>query len=280
MHLSSARRVVLFALNCISVACARPAAGVQREHVIEDLTTLAPLLDTTGFRGTILIYDLRHDRLQAIHPEGADTRRIPASTFKIVNALVALETGVVHDAHTVIAWDSVLRPRRELNRDLDLASAFRLSAVPHFQRLARMAGLARLQHFVDTLRYGNRDLSGGVDQFWLTGGLRVAPREQVALLVRLYLDELPFSQRTMATVREIMESERTPRGVIRSKTGWATMADGREVGWWVGWVERGANPVFFASVIEGDRPGPRFGPARTEVTRAVLRRLGFLDPAP
>lgn len=280
MHQYSAfmLRSFTFPVCFLLAACARaPLSRPPTEP--ENLAALAPLLDTTGFRGTVLLYDLRADQFRAIHPEGADTRRIPASTFKILNALVALEMGVVRDAHTIIPWDSVVRSRTELNRDLDLATAFRVSAVPHFQRLARAEGQEPLQHFVDLLGYGNRDLSGGVDQFWLTGGLRISPREQIDLLVRLYRDELPFSRRSMAVVREIMEVERTATSVVRAKTGWAVMPDGREVGWWVGWVERGPEAIFFASVIEGDRPGPRFGPARTAVPRAVLRRLGFLDPA-
>jgi beta-lactamase class D len=272
------RRASVFALCLTSTACAHTVIP-RPESPTENLTALAPLLDTTGFRGTILLYDLRAHRFRAVHPEGADTRRIPASTFKIVNALVALETRVVQDAHTIIPWDSVVRPRRELNRDLDLAAAFRLSAVPHFQRLARAEGLGRLQQFVDLLGYGNRDLSGGVDQFWLTGGLRISPREQIDFLVRLYREELPFSRRTIAVVKDIMEVERTNTSVVRAKTGWAVMPDGHEVGWWVGWVERGPETVFFASVIEGNQPGPQFGPARTDVPRAVLRRLGVLDPA-
>jgi beta-lactamase class D len=270
-------RAFALAIFVVTAACAREPLP-QPPTVPESLIELTPLLDTTGFRGTVLLYDLHADHFSAIHPEGADTRRIPASTFKIVNALVALETGLVQDARTVIPWDSVVRPRRELNRNLDLASAFRISAVPHFQQLARSAGIDGMQRFIDTLDYGNRDLSGGDDMFWLTGGLRVSPREQIDMLVRLYREELPFSQRSMAVVKEIMEVERTATSVVRAKTGWAVMPDSSEVGWWVGWVERGDDVIFFASVIEGDRPGAGFGPARTEVPRAVLRHLGFLDP--
>ena len=265
-----------FALLLILAACL-PRSPSRPEP--ENLSHLASTIDTTGFRGTVLLFDLGSGRLRAVHPEFTDARRVPASTFKIVNALVALEEGLVQDAHTIIPWDSLVRSRRELNRDLNLTSAFRLSAVPHFQHLARKEGLGRLQHYVDLIGYGNRNLSGGVDQFWLTGGLRISPREQIDLLVRLYRDDLPVSRHSMQVVKDIMEVERTASAVIRAKTGWAVMPDGHEVGWWVGWVERGPNTIFFASMIEADRPGARFGPARTEVPRAVLRRLGVLDPA-
>jgi beta-lactamase class D len=251
----------------------------QSGSSIDELGSLRPVLDSTRFSGTVLVYDLKKDHWSAVGSEGADRRRIPASTYKIFNAMVALETGVVESDRTIIKWDGVTRERTELNRDLDLATAFQLSAVPHFQWLARQIGLARMQHYVDAAGYGNRDLADGVDQFWLTGGLRISPREQVQLLVRLYRLQLPFSQRTMSTVRRIMEVERTPTNVVRAKTGWAVLPEGRNVGWWVGWVERGTDVYFFASVIESPRNASSFGSARTDVPRAILRALGILAPA-
>lgn len=266
-------RAMLASLVVGLVSCAW-----HRSHV-EPLHSLAAVLDITGFRGTVVVYDLRRNRMQATHPALVDAARIPASTFKIVNSLIALETGVVTDERTVICWDSVVRPRVELNRDLDLATGFRLSAVPHFRALARAIGYGRMQHFVGTLNYGNRNIAGGIDQFWLTGDLRISPREQIDFLMRLYRDELPVSRQAMATVRRIMEVERSDGFMVRAKTGWAVLPNDHEVGWWVGWVERGSDVYFFASMIEGDNPGATFGAARTEVPRAVLHRLGILPHA-
>ena len=243
---------------------------------VEPLPSLVPIVDETGFRGTVLVYDLTRDELQATHPAYVDSARIPASTFKIASALAALEVGIISDERSVIRWDGVSRSRTELNRDLDLATAFRLSAVPHFQSLVRAIGAERMTDFLEGIDYGNREIAGGIDQFWLTGDLKISPREQIELLVKLYRDELPLAPRTMEIVRRIMESERTSDVVVRDKTGWATLPEGHEVGWWVGWVERGPNDYFFATMIEADHPGDEFGPVRMEVTRAVLRALGIL----
>lgn len=245
---------------------------------IEELSSLRSILDATGFSGTVLLYDSKADRLSAINAGTADTRRIPASTFKIFNALVAVDAGILVDARTVMRWDGVTRERTEWNRDLDLKTAFRVSAVPHFQALARRIGVEGMQRAIDAAGYGNRDLGGGLDRFWLAGDLRISPREQIQLLVRLHRSELPFSTHAMAVVREIMEVERTSAFVLRAKTGWATHPDGRHVGWWVGWVERGAEVTFFASVIESPTDHPSFGDARTAVPRAVLRALHILSP--
>lgn len=79
---------------------------------IEELGSLRPVLDSTGFSGTVLVYDLKKDHWSAVGSEGADRRRIPASTYKIFNAMVALETGVVESDRTIIKWDGVTRSAR------------------------------------------------------------------------------------------------------------------------------------------------------------------------
>lgn len=83
----------------------------------------------------------------------------------------------------------------------------------------------------------------------------------------------------MTMVRRIMEVERTSTALIRAKTGWAVLPTGHNVGWWVGWVERGPDAYFFASVIESPKDASSFGLARTNVPRAVLRALRILEPA-
>lgn len=47
----------------------------------------------------------------------------------------------------------------------------------------------------------------------------------------------------------------------------------------MGWVERGGEVYFFATVLEADSPPASFGPARPSITRRVLQALGVLDSA-
>lgn len=266
-------------LACLLAARAPHAAEPDATPRVRELPFARQAIDATGFAGTILIYDTRANESMAGHVERIDRQLIPASTFKILNSLIALETGVVADANTVLKWDGVVRERTELNRDLDLATAFRLSAVPQFQELARRIGLERMQRYVDAVGYGNRDLSGGVDRFWLSGGLRISPREQVELLARLYRGDLPFSERSMATVKAIMALEPPATPLIRAKTGWAVLPERANVGWWVGWVDGPDGAHVFATALEAESPGPAFLPARQAVTREVLTQLGVLGAA-
>src|SRR3954467_15916711 len=66
-----------------------------------------------------------------------DSAYLPASTFKIVNSLIGLQTGVITNEKMVIPWDHVVRSNPDWNKDLTMEEAFKLSAVPYYQEVAR-----------------------------------------------------------------------------------------------------------------------------------------------
>jgi len=235
--------------------------------------SLARFFKAEEVEGTFLLYDLQTARSIGHRPDLWDSAYIPASTFKIFNALVALETGVIRDEQTVIPWDGIERSREEWNRDHTLASAFRVSAVWFYQELARRVGAERMQAFLDTVGYGNRKMGGPIDMFWLDGGLRITPRQQVDFLVRLFKNDLPFSSRTMALVRKIMVQEKTDAYILSAKTGWSD-AEIPGVGWYVGYVERENGVFFFATEIQIRKPGDV--KARVSLTRTILSHLHLL----
>ncbi len=276
MLLKKSSLVWLFLLASLSTVM----SSVTAQAPAIELPAARAVVDASGFEGAVLIYDLRNHSYMAGHAERVDDVFLPASTFKIFSALFSLEAGVVSDKHALLKWDGVVRGRTETNTDLDLQSAFRVSAVPHFQELVRTIGAQRMQEFVNAAGYGNRDISGGIDTFWLTGGLRISPRQQINLLVRLYNDDLPFSDAAMSAVRDMMMIEKTAEYTLRAKTGWATLEGGENTGWWVGWVEKGPDVFFFASVLHANSPNDSFGPARLSVVREVLGQLGVLPQAP
>lgn len=228
--------------------------------------------------GTFVLHDIERDRRVRYDPERAATRFIPASTFKVFNSLVALETGVVDGPETAFAWDGVDRGSSGWNRDQTLRTAFQRSAVWVYQEVARRIGEDRMRAYVRREGYGNGDIDGGIDRFWLDGDLRISADEQVDLLRRLYREELGFSSRTMRIVKEIMILERTPTYTVRGKTGWAGPQEegGPQVGWLVGWVERGEEAYFFAMNLDATRPGFPMREAREEITFGILEELGVL----
>lgn len=231
-----------------------------------------------GVEGSILIYDLNRDRTYQHNPSRNSTEFLPASTFKILNSLVALETGVIDDDLAILTWDGVERSVPAWNRDLNMRVAFKQSAVWFYQVIARRVGHERMQQWVAAAGYGNQTIgeAADIDTFWLDGDLRITPEEQIQFLRRLYGNELPFSAEVMATVKDIMIVEQTPVYTIRAKTGWFGFGepDQDQIGWYVGYVEQAGNVYFFATNI--DIREDNDAQARLELTRRCFESLQLL----
>ena len=146
--------------------------------------------------------------------------KLPASTFKIPNSIIALETGVVEDPDKdVFKWDGVTRSIEAWNKDHTLRSAIAASAVPVYQEIARRIGAERMQKYLDLFDYGNRDIGGGIDQFWLTGNLRIDPMQQIDFVDRLRRGVLPVSKRSQDLMRDILPVTKVGDATIRAKSG-------------------------------------------------------------
>jgi beta-lactamase class D len=219
-------------------------------------------------RGQFTIYNL--DRFKKPYS--------PASTFKIVNALVALHTGRVADDSTIIPWDGVTRERAEWNTDLSLAQAFRLSSLPHFQSVARMVGRDTMQRWLDSLRYGNMKMGPTVDRFWIDQSLLITPDEQLGLAKRLYFRQLPFRASVQEMVKKMMVRENNTLYQLAYKTGMGETPDGKPMGWVVGWIEenRHVYPFVLNLQVEPSR-ADSLPSAREKLLKDILASYGFFQ---
>ena len=193
--------------------------------------------DAKGVRGTFVMFEPANDRYLVYNAARADQRFIPASTFKIPNALIGLEVGSIADEKEVFRWDGKPKVRPEWERDQTLATGMRDSVVWMFQEVARRTGRELMDEWIGKLEYGNRDIRGGIDLFWLQGALRVSAREQVDFLRKLAEGSLPTTQRSQRLVRESLVVERARDYTLHAKTG-TSGSKRSDVCWWVGWVER------------------------------------------
>jgi beta-lactamase class D len=220
--------------------------------------------------GSFILLDLQTNAYTLHHPEQVDQAFLPASTFKICNSLIALETGVVPDLDFTLPWDSVTRQVPAWNQDTDFRNAFRNSTVWYYQEIARRIGQERMDAWLTKLGYGNADASGGIDLFWLTGGLRTTPRQQVDFIARLVRNELPLAQRSMDLVKEIMLRDEEEAYTLRGKTGWGFQGE-MSVGWFVGYVEKEGKTYAFANCIQTmDENHPNFAQARIDIAYRIL----------
>ena len=220
----------------------------------------------------------RTDDQQVIASDNSRARDpvLPASTFKIPNSIIALETGVVSDPDKdVFKWDGVTRSIPDWNKDHTLRTAIAVSAVPVYQEIARRIGKERMQKYVDAFDYGNRNIGGGIDRFWLTGDLRISPLEQIAFVDRLRRRALPVSKRAQDLTADILPVTKAGDSVIRAKSGLLGAERGEpSLGWMVGWAEKGEAHTVFA--LNMDCKEPRHIEARMPLTQACLAEIGAI----
>jgi beta-lactamase class D len=198
----------------------------------------------------LVIMDPETSRIRVMNPDRAAQRFPPASSFKVPNALIGLDTGVIPDADHVIEWDGTRHEREINNQSHSLRSAMRYSVLWYYQELARRVGEPRMRAAVESLNYGNADTSSGLTTFWLRGSIRISANEQAAFLNRLREGTNPVSPRAAAIVKDILILAEGPGWAYRGKTGtYSGMVDGVEsdLGWFVGWVERDGNALVFAA---------------------------------
>lgn len=237
------------------------------------------LLNEYSVNGSVSILDYKHNRW--FFSDSADARQetLPASTFKIINSCIALETGAVKNEQELIKWDGEEKtffgtPIPAWNRDTYLENAFKNSTVWFYEELAKRIGRNTYKYYLSKANYGNSDLSHDNTDFWNYGDFAISPVNQIQFLRNLYEEKLPFSDYTFKTVKEIMVSEKTSVYTTRGKTGW-TKKDGIDIGWWVGYMETENNVYFFATRLSKnvDDENPRFSRSRTEITEAILKKI-------
>ncbi|HEY0232415.1 MAG TPA: penicillin-binding transpeptidase domain-containing protein, partial [Dokdonella sp.] len=206
------------ALGLLAATAISPAFAYVAPQRSEIRDSLAKRFTDAGTIGTFVGYKTDDYLIVASDKDRSGEGKLPASTFKIPNSLIALETGVVGDPDKdVFKWDGVKREIEAWNRDHTLRSAIAVSAVPVYQEIARRIGAERMQKYLHDLDYGNADIGGGIDQFWLTGALRIDPIEQVDFVDRLRRGVLPVSKRSQDVVRDILPMTKVGDATIRAK---------------------------------------------------------------
>jgi len=237
--------------------------------------------DEFNVEGSFVLYDPQEKKYIFYNKSQYEQMFSPASTFKICNSLIGLETGVIKDENFVIPWDSVVR-NPVWDHDHDLKTAFANSTVWYYQELARRVGEQQMKYWLDKSDYGNADTTGGIDQFWLTGGLRISPKQQINFLERLHENKLPFSKRSVDIVKNIMIVKDTLNYVVRAKTGWGGHGNS-DIGWYVGYVEVDDRVYYFSNCVQTETDklndlnhAINFDNARKEIVYKILNDLNVI----
>jgi beta-lactamase class D len=232
--------------------------------------------------GSITIYDYKNQKWVISDERDSKIDMQPASTFKIINLLVALETGTIKDENDVVRWpgttDTTLYGYRpEIYKDITVKEAFEVSAGWAFIELAKKIDRDKYAHYLKLAGYGNGNLTEKGEDFWNFGGFGISPRNQVEFLIKLNEGKTPFSTRSIDILKRVMINEQNSDYTLRAKTGW-TRVDGNDIGWWVGYVQRNDNTYYFATRVVKPRKtvNPNFGNCRKTITKAVLQQVGAI----
>ena len=220
-------------------------------------------------QGAFTIYNLRRF---------TDSAYLPASTFKIVNSLIGLQTGVISNENMVISWDGIKRWNPDWNKDLTMEEAFKVSAVPYYQEVARRIGKDTMQFWLDSLgyaaKYGRAIIRNNIDTFWLDNSIKITADEQLGLVKKLYFDQLPFQKRVQDLVKRIMLREDNANYTLSYKTGLGYRENGNSIAWVVGWIQENKHPYPFVLQVEGAHNMDMVS-VRINILKSILSQYGF-----
>ena len=259
-------------------ACASPQLLKTQKNEVAQMSTknrlaeIPLLFDQAQTQAVFVTYDGQTMRRYGNDLDRAKQAYIPASTFKMLNALIGLQHKKV-TVDEVFLWDGTKRSFQSWEQDMTLGQAMQASAVPIYQELARRVGLKLMQQEVSRVHFGNAEIGSQVDQFWLVGPLKISPEQEAKFAYALAMQQLPFDTQVQQQVKEMLYIERRGDAKLYAKSGWG-MDVKPQVGWYTGWVDNGHGKVTaFAlnmQMYTGDDPAER-----KQLTLDVLDKLGL-----
>jgi beta-lactamase class D len=262
--------MLFFMVGSVAASCANK---IQSPELL-DVTAVSVDEFFPKGEGTFILKDLESEKMFIYNNERAKEQRAPNSTFKIMNSLIGLQVKAVKDEYEIKHWDGTKRTLDNWNQDHTLGSGMRNSVVWYYQEMARDIGEGRMQEWLDRCSYGNRDISGGIDRFWLSSSLKISPFEQIDFLEGLYRETLPFDKGVMKTVKRIMIQQEGDEYTLYGKTGSSGLVDGLSTGWFVGFVVIKGHPYAFVTNLDSQEEFA--GPAAKKVTIGILQKYNLV----
>lgn len=226
-----------------------------------------------GYEGSFVLYDMAQDTWNIYDMDRAALRVSPDSTYKIYDALIGLEAGVITPEDSTMEWNRELYPFQEWNADQTLQSAMSASVNWYFQEIDKQLGTSAIDRYIREIRYGNENTKGGLSSYWMESSLKISPIEQVELLRKLYENSLGFRTKNIDTVKDSILLSSSKAGNLYGKTGTGCI-DGKDVnGWFIGYVEAPDNTWFFAANIAANDDAS--GNSAAEITRHILSKINI-----
>ena len=213
----------------------------------------------------------------------------PASTFNIVNTLIALQEGIIKDSNSIMKWNGRKYHNPQASQDLDLKTAFKNNIDWYFWRLRLREG-ERTKYWLKKFDYGTGNMPAyvdsfiantkGVDSFWVVSpALKITPEQQLDFIQRFYYIQLPFSKRNIDLVKRLMLDKEGVGYKLYGKRGSYTLnTESKYIGWFTGYVQVNNNVYFFINYIQSpDLHHPSLVNAQKEIVYKILQELKITD---
>ncbi len=228
-----------------------------------------------GVDGCFAMYNHTDNEYIRYNSDLCDTGYIPASTFKIPHAIIALEEGIVKDTSQIFKWDGHVWDYNAWNKDQTLKTSIKYSCIWVYFKFAQKLGIDKYNNYVESFDYGNKNLNGPPTRFWLKGSLRISANEQIEFLRKMYHYELEVSKNSIDIVKDLIIIEETDSYKLSGKTGGGDLSETEYILWLVGYFEKDGKVWFHALNFKTDDFN-KTKKARYEITKDILRDLELI----
>ena len=262
-------------IGCIPILSvyASDQTGYHFDTTEKNITQLNLSSNFGDYTGSFVLYDQATDKWNIYNIDNASTRIPPNSTYKIYDALLGLESGIITPEHSTFTWNGEPYPFHSWEADQDLTSAIHNSVNWYFQAIDSQAGFQSVKTFLQTINYGNQNTGTNLNLYWTDFSLKISPIEQVELLQNFYQNNFHFDRKNIQAVKNALLLSTTSSGSLYGKTGTGRV-NGKDVnGWFVGYIESDNNTYYFATNIQA--PSNATGSQATEITETILSDFGI-----
>lgn len=262
-------------LSCLGLtACSLPVSSLPSQSI--STQAIASLFDQAQSSGVLVIQRDQQVQVYGNDLNRANTEYVPASTFKMLNALIGLQHGKA-TTNEIFKWDGKKRSFAAWEKDMTLGQAMQASAVPVYQELARRIGLELMQQEVQRIQFGNQQIGHQVDNFWLVGPLKVTPKQEVEFASALAQEQLAFDPRVQQQVKTMLLLQERQAYRLYAKSGWGMDVE-PQVGWLTGWIETPQDEIVAFSL--NMQMQSNMDPAiRLKILQQALAELGLYPKA-
>ncbi|WP_342028615.1 BlaR1 family beta-lactam sensor/signal transducer [Salibacterium halotolerans] len=240
----------------------------NKQTIYEDLSAFF-----SGYEGSFVLYDLQEEQYNIYNKDKSTLRISPNSTYKIYSALFALESEVITRKNNSMQWDGTSYPYRNWKQNQNLFTAMENSVTWYFQKIDKKMGMKNIESYFDKIAYGNQNLSGGIEDYWLESSLKISPIEQVQTLKDFYTNQFGFDGKNIQFIKDAIKLETKDSAALYGKTGTGTVNGKNVNGWFIGYVKKENNTYFFTTNIESDHHAN--GSTAAKITKSILSDKGI-----